>query len=185
MICAYQPQVLDKRSSSGMIIGLVHYPSHSPIFFQALFYPLIRKLPFITFLSHDLEISLCYPTQFHMILQRIKDTPIPHSHHSIGHVDSIYWTTSSTSSFTTASSYNALLSNSCSIVPINLNWLWKTKVSSKLNFFMWLCWHNLIKTYVFLYKRKVLSSQERSKCPLQEETTNHILSFCPSTVSIW
>lgn len=118
-----------------------------------------------------------------------------YSHHSIGHVYSIYWTTSSTSSFTTASSYNALISNSCSIVPINLSWLWKTKVSSKLNFFMWLCLHNRIKTYVFLYKRKVLPSQDCTKCPLQEETTNHNLRFlplnCPNLVnpqfapSIW
>lgn len=68
---------------------------------------------------------------------------------------------------------------------MNVNWLWYTKVQSKINSFLWLCWHNRIKIDLLLHIRKLFPSPKCSIFPSQDETINHIIFSCPLAISIW
>lgn len=75
------------------------------------------------------------------ISAKIRDTPLSSRLNLLAYPDTIYWTASTNSNFSTSFCYKALLNipNTKGENP-NLNWIWKPKVPNKIKTFLWLCW---------------------------------------------
>lgn len=121
--------------------------------------------------------SIPYPI-LTKIKNQIHDNPIPSSFLTSNQPNTLFWTLSNNNNSTTNSCYNAL--RSIDFVPCteNLSWLWKVRVPHKMNVFLWLCWHNRIKSNALLHRRGMPISPNCNLWSQDAETTKHILRTC-------
>lgn len=98
-------------------------------------------------------------------------------------IDSMFWTISTNDNFLTASCYNAL-NTPITKIDTNLNWLWKIQLK-KIILFLWLCWHDRIKSNHLLHHRGMLLSENCYNSRSSIEDTKHILRSCNIARSVW
>lgn len=109
---------------------------------------------------------------------------------NVPHQDKLWWDITTNASFTVSSCYH-ILTNTNNISTtlkdniLNLNWIWKTRVPYKINNFMWLCWHNKIKSNSLLSHKGLNIDPHCLICPTIEENTNHILRTCTQAAELW
>lgn len=96
--------------------------------------------------------SIPYPI-LTKIKNQIHDNPIPSSFLTSNQPNTLFWTLSNNNNSATNSCYNALRSIDSVPCTENLSWLWKVRVPHKMNVFLWLCWHNRIKSNALLHRR--------------------------------
>jgi len=62
-------------------------------------------------------------------------------------------------------------------VNCNMNWLWRLKVPSKLQHFLWLCFHNVL--HVCWHHCNMVASPSCTRCSSPIEDILHCLHDCP------
>ncbi|XP_057803577.1 uncharacterized protein LOC131018903 [Salvia miltiorrhiza] len=103
------------------------------------------------------------------------------------------WLASSDGKFSTKSTYSILKAYSNVLPRPNadadfLNLIWKAKTPHKATMTTWRMLKNRLPTCENLRKRKILMTDEATKCcecDMQEESTNHFFLLCPKTDEVW
>lgn len=114
------------------------------------------------------------------IQSRITEAYIPHNPQNTTHQDKLCWSITTNAVFTVSSCYHALIVARNSPLNYlgnisNLSWIWKTRLQNKINYFLWLCWHNIIKSNSLLQHRGMKIDPHCQICPTVQENTDHIL----------
>ena len=66
-----------------------------------------------------------------------------------------------------------------------MSWVWKVDGPPKIQFFLWLCLHNSIPTCEVLGSRGLNLSPTFPICTKGNESIEHMLRGCKSTVELW
>ena len=121
-----------------------------------------------------------------MDLERLKSllslvylTPIP---------DAKAWIPSSSGIFSVKSFFSALASVSNSIPFYPANFLWNSKVPSKVRAFAWSVAHKKVNTNDMLQLRKPIKALNPNWCILcrkSSEIIDHLFLHCPITLGLW
>ncbi|XP_039120733.1 uncharacterized protein LOC120257304 [Dioscorea cayenensis subsp. rotundata] len=63
--------------------------------------------------------------------------------------------------------------------------IWRLKIAPRAKHFLWLLFHNGIKTYDFLYRLRLGPQTNCVLCSLVCEDAEHLLNLCPKSQLIW
>jgi hypothetical protein len=63
--------------------------------------------------------------------------------------------------------------------------LWKLPIANAEKNFLWKACHDILPTRGNLRRRKIIEESKRPLCEREEETTAHILWFCPFAMDVW
>jgi ribonuclease HI len=99
--------------------------------------------------------------------------------------DTWVWHNSSTGVYTTKDAYEWLLQPAPINNQPNWRWIWKLKVPSNIQFFVWQVIHGAIPTRKLLNHRKVCASNLCPRCTTLPESIEHCLFACAESVDIW
>jgi ribonuclease HI len=95
------------------------------------------------------------------------------------------WHNSSSGIYTTKDAYDWLLKPSPINNKSNWSWIWKLKVSSNIQFFVWQIVHGAIPTRDLLNHHQICASNLCPRCTTMPETLEHCLFVCADSVDIW
>jgi hypothetical protein len=95
------------------------------------------------------------------------------------------WHNSSTGVYTTKDAYEWLLQPAPINNKPNWRWIWKLKVPSNIQFFVWQVIHGAIPTRELLNHRQVCASNLCPRCTAMPESIEHCLFACTESVDVW
>jgi hypothetical protein len=87
--------------------------------------------------------------------------------------------------YTTKDAYEWLLQPTPVNHQPNWRWIWKLKVPSNIQFFVWQVIHGAISTRKMLNHRQVYASNLCPRCTAMPESIEHCLFACAESVDIW
>ncbi|GLT73561.1 hypothetical protein SLA2020_454110 [Shorea laevis] len=67
---------------------------------------------------------------------------------------------------------------------IDWDWIWKLPTIPKIQHFFWLLAHQRLKCFSFLHHLNISNIAACPRCHADEETVEHLIRFCPSSVAI-
>lgn len=131
------------------------------------------------FLSNERTISFVLPE---LVVQEIRGIPLALN---AAREDMLIWAFSKDGNFSINSAY--LLAKYLN--PLNLvtpkMWVWKSKTTPRIKFFLWLCYHGGIPTKAVLGSRGFNLETTCDLCGINSETIIHILCDCVVARNVW
>ncbi|CAN1174466.1 Putative ribonuclease H protein At1g65750 [Linum perenne] len=110
----------------------------------------------------------------------------------VGFFDRLVWHFESSGNFTVQSCYKLLQNNrSAGIQPLDSSlrklwkWLWQLDLPPKIKFFIWRACRNALPTRLGLHRRRCEISSLCVTCSTADESVEHILFHCPTSLSFW
>ena len=100
--------------------------------------------------------------------------------------DSLAWAFSKNGLFSLQSAYLlARGSNPLNLGFSSMSWIWKAETHPRIQFFMWLCFHNSLPTSEILVLRGLNLNPVCSLCHLENESVDHLLRRCIVAQEFW
>ncbi|KAL9228579.1 hypothetical protein vseg_004142 [Gypsophila vaccaria] len=101
--------------------------------------------------------------------------------------DELYWNGSAHGKFTIKSALVILKGIDIPTEPDPVAWhlIWKLPVQQRIRMFIWLAAHDRLMTNFNRVRRGLADDSVCPRCLSEEETTDHLLRHCPTSVEIW
>lgn len=125
------------------------------------------------------KISIILPSQVVMEIRAMPHSCVASSE------DRLIWAATSNGQFNLSSAYLLSIQQPEPHQYFNGNWIWKLNVLPRVQFFIWMCFHNSIATRVCLTARGIIVN---TSCPIYHqapETIQHLLGDCTFALNCW